>query len=115
VTASPPHLLPNKYYLMPQPLRALWLQHRLADLLAKYRSRTAYVRAARLLEENHHAAGLPRPSPLEREQLILDALELAEVRDALGRTWRLQGRYVAGGRSRSKVTYLVYTRDEGAP
>ena len=113
MTASPPHLLPNKYYLAPQPLRALWLQHRLAVVLAGYCSRTAFVKAARLLEENHRAAGLPPPAPIEREQLILDALEIAEVRDTRGRTWRLQGRYVAGGRNRSKVTYLVYTRDEG--
>jgi len=110
LTAAPAEPLGQKYYLAPRPLRTLWLQHRLAQVLASYVSRTAFVKVARLLNENHRAAGLPRPSPIEREQLILDALEVPVVRDARGRVWRLQGRYVTGRRG-SKVTYLVYARE----
>ena len=108
-------LLPSRYYLAPRPLRTLWLQRRLAELLATYRSSTAFVKLVRLLNENHRAAGLPRPTPIEREQLLLDALEMAEVRDSRGRAWRLQGTYTPGSaRRRGKCTYLVYVVEDGA-
>ena len=106
-------VLRQAYHLAPRPLRVLWLQHRLARILASYVSRTAYVKVARILEDNHRAAGLPRPSPIEREQLILDAEEVQCVVDSLGRTWRFQGRYTAGRRRSRPPTYLVYMREEG--
>jgi len=118
VALQPPSSTPSsnhlsgKYHLTPKPLRMLWLQHRLAEVLASYISQTAYIRPTRLLHESHRATGLPTPSPVERLQLILDALELREILDARGRTWLLQGKYTPGRgeKKNGKNTYLVYTR-----
>ena len=103
--------LPNKYYLVPRRERTIWLYHRLAEILATYVSKTAYLKTARILNENHRAAKLPAPTPIERQQLILDALELRVVHDTRGRTWRLQGT-LSSVRRHKKTTYLIFVRED---